>query len=85
VFRGRVVAALDRIIERHQGQRVAVVAHGGVIGAYTASVLGIHRTMWMAVENTSVTLVRMSKAHGAHIVSVNDCHHLYDPAVGAST
>ncbi len=81
-FRERVVDAVGRIIARHRGQRVAVVAHGGAIGAYTAAILGIHRTMWMAVENTSITTVRMSTAYGAHIVSANDCHHVYDPVVG---
>jgi hypothetical protein len=47
-------------------------------------VLGIERTMWMSVENTSITLVRMNRVTGPTVVSANDCHHLYDPVLGAS-
>ena len=65
----------------HRGRTVAVVCHGGVIGAYLAAVLGIERTLWLAVENTSVSVVHLGP-HGAFVVAANDCHHLYDPAFG---
>jgi hypothetical protein len=37
--------------------------------------------MLFTVENTSITTVRL---HGDRpmIVTVNDCHHLYDPVLG---
>ena len=37
----------------------------------------------MTVENTSITLVRLNDLVGPTVVSVNDCHHLYDPVVGS--
>lgn len=81
-LRTRVRGAVERIAARHRGQRVAIVAHGGAINAFLADVLGIERTMWMAVENTSISLVRISDSYGPHVVTVNDCHHLYDPVAG---
>jgi len=83
-LRTRVVAAVDRIVAQHMGERVAVVAHGGAINAYLAHVLDIHRTMFMTVENTSITLVRMHRVIGPTVVTANDCHHLYDPVIGAT-
>lgn len=40
-FRDRVMGALDAIVERHRGQRVAVVAHGGVLGIAYRHAMGI--------------------------------------------
>ena len=84
-LRARVVQAVDRVAERHPGGTTAVVVHGGVINAYLAEVFGVHHSLWLAVENTSITVVRITVDGGevAHYVVVaNDCHHLYDPVLG---
>jgi probable phosphoglycerate mutase len=81
VFRTRVTAAIGAVAARHPGQTVAVIVHGGVVNAYVAEILGFHRTLWLTVENTSVTVVRVSE-HGPHVVVAGDCHHLYDPVLG---
>ncbi|MFM2076121.1 MAG: hypothetical protein RJA49_11 [Actinomycetota bacterium] len=80
-LRTRVAAVVDGLAAPHQGQTIAVVAHGGAINAYVAHLLGTHRSMLFTVENTSITTVRI---HGDRpmIVTVNDCHHLYDPVLG---
>ncbi len=80
VFRTRVAGVIDGLAERHQGQTIAVVAHGGSINAYVAHLLGIHRSLVLTVENTSITVVRVG-ASGPTIVTANDCHHLYDPVL----
>lgn len=80
-FRARVAGVVDRLAVQHRGQTIAVVAHGGSINAYLAHVLGVHRSMFLTVENTSVTVVRLGAA-GPTISTANDCHHLYDPVVG---
>jgi len=81
VFRARVADVVDRLASEHQGQTIAVVAHGGSINAYVAHLLGTHRSLLFTIENTSITAVRIS-ADGPTIVTVNDCHHLYDPVLG---
>lgn len=81
VFRARVGSVINALSARHRGESIAVVAHGGTIGAYLASVLGIHRSLWMTVENTSISVVRITDS-APTVVTVNDCHHLYDPVLG---
>jgi probable phosphoglycerate mutase len=81
-LRSRVAASIALLAERHAGERIAVVAHGGVINAYVSHLLDVHRSVWMPVENTSVTVVRLHREADPTIVSINDCHHLYDPVVG---
>jgi probable phosphoglycerate mutase len=79
-FRKRVSGVVAGLVEQHPGQTIAVVAHGGSINAYVAQLLGVHRSLVFTVENTSITSVRIG-ANGATLVTVNDCHHLYDPVL----
>jgi probable phosphoglycerate mutase len=74
-FRARTTAAVRAIVADHAGQVVAVVAHGGTIGAITAELLGIERTLWLAVENTSVTTLHIGP-HGVMVIGANDTRHL---------
>lgn len=83
-FRQRVVAAVETIAARHPGRAVAVVAHGGTINAYLAAVLGMPRSLWLTVENTSIT-VTLAGPEGHQVVVAGDCHHLYDPVLGPTT
>jgi broad specificity phosphatase PhoE len=79
-FRARIRAVVDGIVADHQGQTTAVVCHGGVINAYLASVYDITTSWFVAIENTSVTSLRSGGGRQL-VMTVNDCHHLYDPVV----
>jgi probable phosphoglycerate mutase len=83
-LRSRFAAVVETLAGRHRGERIAVVAHGGAINAYLSHLLGVYRSLWMTVENTSITLVRLHPVQGSTVVSINDCHHLYDPVVGVT-
>lgn len=76
VFRSRVSDRINSLAAQHNGGCIAVVCHGGVINAYLANMLGTHRTLWMMVENTSITTVKVSATPS--VLTLNDCHHLYD-------
>jgi probable phosphoglycerate mutase len=80
-LRRRVVDCIEALAERHRGGTVAVVVHAGVINAYLAEVLGQALSLWLTVENTSITVVRAGP-DGHHLVVANDCHHLDDPVLG---
>jgi 2,3-bisphosphoglycerate-dependent phosphoglycerate mutase len=80
-LRQRVVASIERLAEEHRGGTIAVVVHAGVINAYLAEVFGLVLSLWLTVENTSITVVRAG-VDGHHLVVANDCHHLYDPVLG---
>jgi probable phosphoglycerate mutase len=75
-FRKRVVNAIEGIAAMHEGQRVVIACHGGVINAYIAHHLGIAHDMFFRPAHTSVSVVRVGH-HGVRAVhSLGDVHHL---------
>jgi probable phosphoglycerate mutase len=74
-FRRRVVEALDDIANKHIGQRVAAFAHGGVVNAYVAEVLGLDKEFFYPAANTSITVVRVTGKHRILYV-LNDLAHV---------
>lgn len=78
-FRSRVVTALDEIARRHLGERVLVFAHGGVVNAYVAEVLGLAVDFFFPAGNTSITVVR-STGKRRVLYILNDLGHLPRPA-----
>ncbi len=74
-FRKRVVEALDEIACNHVGQRVLTFAHGGVVNAYVAEVLGMEKEFFYPAANTSITVVRVSGKHRVLYV-LNDIGHV---------
>jgi probable phosphoglycerate mutase len=76
-FRSRVVRAIDGIIDRHPGGRVAVTCHGGVVNAYLAHVLGLPVSTGFFYPNyTSIHRVAASRSGHRSIMTVNETVHL---------
>lgn len=84
-FRNRVVTAIEGILAEHEGERIVVGCHGGVISTYLAWVLGIERDMWFRPAHTSVHILRAQGLTRA-LQSTNDVHHLrtVDPTLWTS-
>jgi 2,3-bisphosphoglycerate-dependent phosphoglycerate mutase len=78
-FRKRVVETLDEIARNHIGQRVLAFAHGGVVNAYVAEVLGLQKEFFFPAANTSITIVRVSGKRRVLYV-LNDLSHIKRPA-----
>lgn len=74
-FRNRVVNAFDEIANNHVGERVIAFAHGGVVNAYAAEVLGLERDFFFPAANTSITMVRVSGKHRVLYI-LNDFAHI---------
>lgn len=74
-FRRTVVAAIDAIAADHQGERVAIVCHGGVINAYLSAVIDLPGTMFFEPAYTSVSRVIQSDGR-RQLVSLNETPHL---------
>lgn len=53
-FCADVVNGIEKIIERHPGERVAVVCHGGVINIWTAHVLGMPMRLFFQPDYASI-------------------------------
>jgi probable phosphoglycerate mutase len=76
VFRARIVPHLERVIDEHPGERVAVVCHGGVINVYLASLLGLDRHLWFDPAYTSLSRVRAARNGPRSLASLNETAHL---------
>ena len=77
VFRDRVIASINELIDRHPGQKVAVVCHGGVVNQYLAYVLGISTQMgFFYPQYTSIHRIAASRSGAKSIVSINEAPHL---------
>jgi len=74
---GRVSGVLLDIIARHPNQRVAVIAHAGVISAALSWYLPEKRWHWWRsnVSNCSFTRFRV-ESNRAELLAVNDIQHL---------
>jgi 2,3-bisphosphoglycerate-dependent phosphoglycerate mutase len=77
-FRSTVVTAIEGIIARHVEDKVAVVCHAGVIGAYMAHVLGINMIgrSFFAPNYTSISRVMASRKGGRSVFTLNETSHL---------
>lgn len=78
---GRVSAVLLDIVARHPNQRVAVIAHSGVISAALSWYLPEKRWRWWrtTVSNCSITRFKV-EGKQAELLAVNDIKHL-SPAI----
>jgi probable phosphoglycerate mutase len=76
-FHDRVVGAIERLIEEHSGDRVAIVCHGGVINCYLAHVLGLANTQSFFYPNyTSIHRVAAARSGERSVVTINETSHL---------
>ena len=74
---GRVSKALMEMVETHPNQRIAAVAHSGVISAVLAWAFPEQRLKWWLTTVGNCSLTRL-QLHGAQIelVAVNETQHL---------
>lgn len=75
-FRRRVVGALERIIDRHQGGRVAVACHGGVVNAWASHLLGLQEPLFFEPSYTSISRFLAARSGERSIRSLNETGHL---------
>jgi probable phosphoglycerate mutase len=79
LFRKRVIAAFERIIAAHSGQRVVAVCHGGVINQYLAHILGIQTQLgFFYPQYTSIHRVIASREGLRSLATLNEVAHLRD-------
>jgi broad specificity phosphatase PhoE len=77
-FRARVVAACERIAERHPGGRAVLFTHAGACNAFLGDVLGQVRPIWFAPAYCSLQRVAMARDGRRGVVSVNETGHVRD-------
>ncbi len=77
-FNQIVVEAIEAIIERHSGHKVAIVCHGGVINAYLTKVLGLDTDSagFFYPNYTSIHRVIAARSGERSISTINETSHL---------
>lgn len=75
-FQANVVAALEELIAKHQGQRIAVFCHGGVINVWTAHVLGMPARLFFEPDYTSIHRFACARTGQRNVVALNERAHL---------
>jgi broad specificity phosphatase PhoE len=74
---GRVSAVLLEIVAKHPNQRVAVIAHAGVISAALSWYLPEKRWRWWRTTVSNCSLTRFNvEGKRAELLAVNDIGHL---------
>jgi 2,3-bisphosphoglycerate-dependent phosphoglycerate mutase len=77
-FQREVVAAMEEIIAKHGGEKVAVVCHGGVINTYADAVIGLGKPFGFTnTTYTSVNRFRAASSGERSVVSLNEVGHVY--------
>jgi probable phosphoglycerate mutase len=80
-FADRVRAGVERVVTAHQGERVAVFTHGGVIAQVIALASGSRTFAFTSADNASIS--RVVVFSGRWLVrAFNDASHLEDSASG---
>ncbi|HET9821496.1 MAG TPA: histidine phosphatase family protein [Burkholderiaceae bacterium] len=76
-FQARAVATIAAIAERHRGQRVAIVTHGGVLDALyrAAARIALDAPRTWQLGNAAINRV-LHGAHGFTLVGWSDTQHL---------
>ena len=68
----------EALAERHKGQNVAIVSHGGLLRVMLVGLLGMgdefYRKTWMT--NTSVTMLDVMEDGRKLLMTLNDKAHL---------
>jgi probable phosphoglycerate mutase len=78
-LRARVLPAVGELLETTEGD-VAAVAHGGVINAYVATLLGLEQDMFFLPDNTSLNTVVVEDGR-PRVRFLNDVRHITEPFV----
>ena len=83
-FARRVTQAVWGVVDKHPGETVAIVSHGGPIALFCQAVLGLpyKRPMPFSVDNCSLAIIDVEpveafEGHHAVLLRLNDTCHLY--------
>ena len=74
----RAMAGYQEILERHQGQTVAIVSHGGLLRVLIMAILGMdksfYRKTWLS--NTAISTIDIHEDGSPLLLTLNDKAHL---------
>lgn len=74
----RAMVGVEILLEKHKGERIAIVSHGGLLRVLLVELLGMDLTMYrsMWLTNTSISMVDISPEGKKVLMTLNDKAHL---------
>ncbi|NLI12682.1 alpha-ribazole phosphatase [Pelotomaculum propionicicum] len=74
----RAVAAVKKIVERHSGDNIVIVTHGGVIRSLVGTVLGmdLNKHWRLRLDNACLNIIDFPDWENGILMLFNDCSHL---------
>ena len=77
-MRDRALAELNKIIAKHRGANIALIAHRGVLKPLMAGALGVQRpSYWrLHVDTASYSVLTFDSLHGYCLMGLNFTEHL---------
>jgi len=75
----RVVRCLEKILDRHRDETIAVVTHAGPIWVLISHVLGVPLNNYWRIKqsNTAINIIEFYEENSGIISLLNDVSHLY--------
>lgn len=75
----RAKTAIKEIVNKHKGDSIIIVAHGGIIKAALVGLLGWNMTMYhkVTIGNTSICEIDFDNDLNPIIIKLNDTSHLF--------
>ncbi len=76
----RIVPVVRNIVERHMGENVVVVCHGGTVKALIGTILHMDLNKYWKIrqDNASLNILEFQDWDSGTVTLLNDCHHLPD-------
>ncbi len=78
IVKERSVEGFYQLLEKHKGQSVAIVSHGGVLRVLIMALMDMDETFYkkMWLSNTSITTIDVSENGKMVLLTLNDFAHL---------
>jgi probable phosphoglycerate mutase len=75
-MQARMIRTLNKLVQRHSGETIAIVGHGDLIKAAVAHYLGVHFDFFqrIVIDTASITTISVSRL-GPRVRCVNDTSH----------
>lgn len=83
-FQGRLVQSVNRLLQRHIGQQIMIVSHGGAVRAFLLHCRGLAMSQFRQIDkigNTGLCEVTIFANEPAVIHCINDTSHLDEEAL----
>jgi broad specificity phosphatase PhoE len=87
-FQGRLIESARRLIDRHSGEEIMIVTHGGAVRAFLLHCRGLDARQFRQIDkigNTGLSEVTLGANGQAVIHAVNDIGHLDGAALYGET